>query len=585
MNIAPYVFIFTPGGVPRSPRLMAFAKRGAHQHGLTLLRDDSTWLALGARDATRIDLPDGGMIWGHVFSEGSATALSGQSPLQPFSMPAEAIVRNYWGGYLAIRHVTGGIEALRDPSGEIPCFVAAVDDAQILTSRPDILIDAGLLPADIDWTIVAQALAFRDLKPARTALRGISELLPGMVLRCDVKAPAVRCVWSPWTFAQPGEEYDDFSEAVAALRVTALRSIAAWADQYRKPVVEISGGLDSAIVAAGLAKAGSWPTAINFWPTAGDPDERPYARAIAETLGLPLRETPLDIGIIDLATSHARDLPRASARGFAQAMDRTTRDVGADIGADAFFGGTGGDSIFCHLQSALPVVDRYLRHGIGMHLWRTIEDVAHLAPSTVWEVARSAMVQFRRREARLPRPHRNRFMAEDAVNGLPWPAENPWLESPPGVLPGKRRHIWSLLGIQNHLEGYARLADGPILSPLLTQPMMELCIRIPTWHWSEGGRNRAVARAAFADILPEAVIARRSKGGFDSFGAELVDRNRALLRSMLLDGALARHGLLDTGALQRALERPVSDGVITVELLGLVDQEAWVRAWQGRPTT
>ncbi len=474
---------------------------------------------------------------------------------------------------------------LRDPSGGVPCYAAEVDGTHVLTSRPTLLFDAGLLPIEFDWTIVAQALAYRDIKPARTALRGMTELLPGTVLRVSPSRIETECVWSPWQFTSANDEIADFSAAAAGLRHVLNTTVSTWAGVFRQPLVEISGGLDSAIVAACLAQAGIEPACLNFWPAAGDPDERPYARAIADRLTLSLTEVPLDIANVDLATSHARGLPRASARTFSQAMDGATRSRGAEIGADVYFSGTGGDCVFCHLHSALPVVDRYRRQGLGAGLWRTIENVAHLAPATVWEVTKSAFQQQRASRQRGLTARRNRFMARETADGLPWPADNPWLDIPEDVLPGKRRHISSLISIQNHLEGYARLEDGPIISPLLAQPVMELCIRIPTWLWCNTGRNRSVARAAFADALPAEVIARRSKGGFDGFGAELIDRNRSLMRDMLLDGALARQKLIDVAAVRQALERPLPDGEAIVELLALIDQEAWIDAWATRRAT
>lgn len=585
MNIAPYIFLISPGGGARSARLTAFAATVRRTHRLTLLRDEQDWLALGACDAPCIDLADGGLIWGHLFEAGTSSRIATQSPHHLFGEPSEQFVRHYWGGYLCVRRSADGLEALRDPSGGIPCYTAEVDGTHILTSRPRLLLDAGLLPVEFDWTVVAQALAFRDLKPAATALRGVEELLPGIAARFAAQRVDRRCVWSPWAFAEARDAIEDLSAATTEVGRVVRQAVSAWSACYRQAVVEISGGLDSAIVAASLAEAGRDPACLNFWPAEGDPDERPYARAIAEKLAVRLTEVPLDVATVDLTASHARDLPRASARTFAQAMDRATRSLGAEVGADVYFGGTGGDCVFCHIHSALPVVDRYLRHGIDGDLWRTIESVAHLAPATVWEVARSAARQVRRQGRRQLTPRRNRFLAAGPADGLAWPAGNPWLDVPDGMLPGKRRHISSMISIHNHLEGYSRLADGPIISPLLAQPVVELCIRIPTWLWCSGGRNRAVARAAFAEALPPPVIARRSKGGFDGFGAELIERNRDLLRVMLLDGALAREGLIDTSAVRLALDRPLPDGEVIVELLALVDQEAWIRAWAERPVS
>jgi asparagine synthase (glutamine-hydrolysing) len=582
MNNAPYVFLVTPSGERRSARLDAFVAALQRSHRLALLRNEDDLIALGARGAPCIDLADGGLVWGHLFANESSRSLSGPVSTADLSISAKDVVRHHWGGYLTIRRPPDGIEILRDPSGGIPCYVADIDGTHVLTSRPALVFDAGLLPIEFDWTIISQALAYRDLKPAPTSLRGMTELLPGMAMRVGRDHLETHCVWSPWQFADAEQEVNDFSAAAADLRSVLDRVMSAWASAFRQPVVEISGGLDSAIVAAGLAGTGAVPACLNFWPSTGDPDERPYARAIAERLKLALTEVPLDVAVIDLAVSHARDLPRASARTFSQAMDRATRSLGAEVGADVFYSGTGGDCVFCNLHSALPVVDRHLRHGLGAGLWRTAEDVAHVAPATIWEVARSVSRTLRKRRPRTLTQCRNRFMASAAAHALPWPADNPWLDVPEGALPGKRRHISSLIGIQNHLEGYSRLEDSPIISPLLAQPVMELCIRIPTWLWCDSGRNRAVARAAFADALPSEVIARRSKGGFDSFGAELIDRNRKLMREMLLEGALARQRLIDVAAVNRALERPLSDGEAIVELLALIDQEAWIGAWAAR---
>ncbi|WP_426264581.1 asparagine synthase-related protein [Sphingomonas sp. PWP1-2] len=582
MNIAPYLVMVTPIGSMRSLRLAQFCRSLEETHRLAVLHDDDELLVLGAENAPRLNLPDGGLVWGHLFASGSSTKVVAQTPPTPLTEPAPDFVRQYWGGYLAIRRQSTGIEVLRDPSGEIPCYLAEIDGTHVVTSQPHLLFDAGLLTVEFDWTIIAQALAFRDLKPARTALRGVSEVLPGITALFENGRITMRCVWSPWDFTRSSDEICDSTVAAVEVKATARQCVSAWGGCYQRAVVEISGGLDSAIVAAALALDGRDPACLNFWPASGDPDERPYARAIAGELGLPLREERLDEASVDLRLSQASDSPRACARTFAQAMDRASRDLGTEIGTDAYFSGGGGDNVFCYVQSVLPVIDRFRRLGLGRGLLRTIDDAAQLAQVTVWEVMVSTARRMRRADPRLPTPRRNRFFTADACADLPWPADNPWLEAPAETLPGKARHIWSLISIHNHLEGYGRLSDAPIISPLLSQPLVELCLRIPSWLWIEAGRNRAVARNAFADILPPSVIARRSKGGFDGFGAALIDSNRALLREMLLDGELARHKLIDTTAVQRTLERPIANGEVIVELLALVDLEAWIVAWRDR---
>ncbi|MGK4422636.1 asparagine synthase-related protein, partial [Klebsiella pneumoniae] len=70
---------------------------------------------------------------------------------------------------------------------------------------------------------------------------------------------------------------------------------------------------------------------------------------------------------------------------------------------------------------------------------------------------------------------------------------------------------------QSYVEGHDPQDLLPTVSPLLSQPLVETCLGVPSWLWFEGGRNRVVARRAFAGDLPADVIWRRSKGTPDSF--------------------------------------------------------------------
>ncbi len=582
MNTAAFVALLMHGGKMRSERLGRFIGHIRHHSGLEPLLDVPGMLVLGALRAPHVMLPSGGgLIWGHLFDRNSNGRLLSTDEKPGLNAPAERFVERCWGGYAAFRMIDGRPEILRDPSGDVPCYHAVVDGVHLVTSRPALLFDCALMRPEIDWTILAQSLAFRDIRPARTALKGVSELHPGMAATVEEDRLEARCIWSPWTFTAERLEIRDAATAADLVRKTANQCLSAWGQCFEKPIVEISGGLDSAIVAAGLLSAGVRPTALTFTRASGDPDELPYATAIADRLGIKLHASGLDASDVDLNRSEARDLPRPSTRNFSQAMDRPVSELAERTGADAFFSGGGGDNVFCHIMSALPVLDRLYRCG-PLGVPQTAIDIARLTEVTVWEVIATAARQAGRGKRSLPPPRRNRFLADAATERLPVPVGHPWLEAIPSALPAKRRHVWSLIGIQNHMEGYARLARGPIVSPLLSQPLVELCLRIPTWLWCEGGSNRAVARTAYRDLLPAAVIERRSKGVFDSFGARIINSNRALLRGMLSSGGLAREGLLSIESVTRYLDHALLDGEGIVQLLALADVEAWLQAWEKR---
>jgi asparagine synthase (glutamine-hydrolysing) len=85
---------------------------------------------------------------------------------------------------------------------------------------------------------------------------------------------------------------------------------------------------------------------------------------------------------------------------------------------------------------------------------------------------------------------------------------------------------------------------------LMSQPVMETCLRIPAYVWITGGRDRSIARRAFADVLPRAIIRRTQKGLADRYNRRMLDRNAKFLREMLLDGLLVRAGLLDRAKIE-----------------------------------
>src|SRR5258706_1812747 len=75
--------------------------------------------------------------------------------------------------------------------------------------------------------------------------------------------------------------------------------------------------------------------------------------------------------------------------------------------------------------------------------------------------------------------------------------------------------------------------DAPeTVNPLLSQPLVELCLQLPTWVLTHGGRGRALARRAFATDLPKEVATSRSKGGMEEHLKTILLHNIDFARGM-----------------------------------------------------
>lgn len=484
------------------------------------------------------------------------------------------VLRRGWGGYVAVcRNADQTTTLIRDPSAALPCYmyrgasgaVAASDVAlidQILGER-----------LSLDWSGVEHCLRGGDLRIERTAVAGLTELLPGRAIDWSASRLRTELLWSPWDYIDraAAASFDEQARAFEAIMLEVVQSISAGLESA---LVTVSGGLDSSIVTAALTRAGIPLTCLTLATRDPSGDERHYAAQLAEHLGARLITAFFDPDHVDLARSQAAHLPRPTGRPFAQSADRLIQKAALETDARAVFHGTGGDNICGFLQSAAPVADRLIADGVHAAL-ATARDVANLNDVSVFQALRAGLVRSLTRRRRYRWRSNDRFLT--AASPCDEAGRHEWLCAPEDASPGQIARVALLLRIQNYLEPGAdnRL---PSLLPFLTQPVVEYCLSVPSWRWCAGGRDRAVARRAFASHLPQAILSRRWKGGPDGFLGLLVEANRAVLLDRLCEGLLAARGLIDRPAVVSVLADPrppsASDAL---RLLALADAEAWVR--------
>jgi asparagine synthase (glutamine-hydrolysing) len=522
-----------------------------------------------------------GCVLGHVFVDSAEPAAIDQfGPDQVQAIVAsngQWLIDNTWGGYLAIitPPTGGGAQVLRDPSGALPALWIRQERLTLIASSLDLALAAGLPRPSLDWPTVGQILAYPHCRGVRTGLRGVDELLPG-VRACigpDQRATTA-LAWSPWVFADRDRAFPDRECAASSVREAVDRSVRAWARVSAPLILELSGGLDSSIIATGLA--GGDATFANFYTLAAEADERAYAREAATAAGGVLIEREVHAHQIDVRRARPGRHARPASQALLQPIEAAFTRLGRELGAAAYFTGLGGDNVFCSIATAAPATDALLTFGPGGHFLRSLADLARLHQATLWDVARLAFRKAIARRSSLGVVPVTRFLAGDVMPDLP---EHPWLTAPAGVLPGKREHVASLLVAQAFLDRYEHAAQAPVRYPLLAQPVMETCLRVPSWMSIAEGRNRALARDAFGDVLPDAIKRRQTKSGLNVFMGAAFEANRATLVDQLVRGWLVTAGLADGQAIRQVLDDPAPNGLDMARLLYLADVEAWARTW------
>ena len=552
-------------------------------HGLRPVWRHGHHLLLADDDLGGVELSGGeGYIVGTLFDR------AGREPLGELDRMAEQalavdgggdLVRRHWGGYVAVAAGDDDASILRDPSGAVPAYWTAFAGGWVVTSDPATVVATGLLPLAIDWPGVAGHLLFPERRSRRTCLVGWTEVTPGERLTLGGGEPRCKTLWTPWSFVAAEQAIVDADEAAAVVGGAVRHCVGAWHSRYRRPLVSVSGGLDSSVLMASLRAPPQACVTISTDEPGGD--ERHFARLVADHVGAPLLERSFDRRHVNFRRSNAAGLPRPVSRLFAQELDRIWRDAGVEVGADALFHGGGGDNIFCYLTSPAPVLDSVRLRGPGAATWQTIEDVATLTGVSIGKVITAGVRKAVVDHGRYRWPPSPALLSRAAVRMGETLPHHPWfVDRPRGVLTGKQAHVAALVRIRNHLDAIEPSHRIPVVAPLLSQPIVEACLRVPTWLWCAGGINRAVVRRAFVHDLPQEIVGRRDKGTPGAFGASLIEANRHELLDYLLGGVLAARDMLDLSAVATVLagDGPLR-GLAYLRVSELVDVEAWLQSW------
>lgn len=491
------------------------------------------------------------------------------------------LIRRYWGSYIVAIECGDSVIVGRDPSATMPCYRMDIDQYSVFASHVSLFSDLNGLPHAIDWNGVSRHLFAGTLPTRDTSLKGVTELLPGTAVRLRAGASEILELWSPWAFvaSRPNVSIDD---NIIALRRTVQTCVAARARQFKRPIITVSGGLDSSIVAAVAAPTSQDLLGMTMYTDDPAGDERAYAQALCDALGMGLTAVRYDVSSVDIGKPYSPHLPRPVGRTIGTAYESALIAVAKAEGADGFLSGNGGDNAFAYSRSAKPVVDRYLREGLGRGVIGTISDIATMAGASYAEVVRAAWRTYRKRR----RPYRwttsTRFLHPDLVCEIDRePLSHPWLQGPDDALPGQLGHIAGILHAHRNLDPQRGLAASAV-APLMSQPILELCLGIPSWHWCHGGRDRSPIRSAFKVDLPDLIAARRVKGTPDGFNAEILPHYQTQIKERLLSGRLMNAGLLDRAELGRVLDSPrdANPGDRT-RIVDLLDTEAWLDHWTG----
>lgn len=449
-----------------------------------------------------------------------------------------------WGGDAA-RHLTGPfafalwdsdqrrLTLARDPLGAKTLFYVEHEDDVFFASTMVSLLALPMVSRDIDELVLARMLTIDRYDQERTLYRHIRPVPPGGMAVFAVRSSEMARYWSIDDIAPVRFRHDD--DYVAAGRALLDQAVASRVRERPDVAVTLSGGLDSAGVAATVARlrAPGRVTAYHRAPGAPHPyhdalDERSLVEDIARL------HPNLDLRVIDdrRASRHAAE-PEAEAPytqlphtgGVNTRWFESLVDAVATARPDVLLVGDAGNATLS--WDGVPMIGTDLLRGRWDLAWHGLQGLAGRQHRSVATAAAARLLgpfvpravrrwRARRAAGALSRWAAYSMVSTDFLDRLNYEsAARDTGHDIPFAYHGDRRAA-RLRNVQTRAlrdGGAARRDRGfDVRDPYADRRLVEFTLGIPDAQYMRGGEGRWLARRVLADRLPISVTSERRRG-------------------------------------------------------------------------
>jgi asparagine synthase (glutamine-hydrolysing) len=175
--------------------------------------------------------------------------------------------------------------------------------------------------------------------------------------------------------------------------------------------------------------------------------------------------------------------------------------------AESIWDGQGGDHLFFEPRSPFGAVDYAFAHGVTGEFSRCVRDAIRRSNLSCWGVLKRSIRLGLLRGKWQPEDEYDREsvflnseLASMDIADYVWQT---WYADASDLPPGKRWQICLLACLLHRHRPVLELQYASEHHPLFSQPLVELCLRIPLYTLLQGDKDRALERAAFQDCVPE----------------------------------------------------------------------------------
>jgi asparagine synthase (glutamine-hydrolysing) len=475
----------------------------------------------------------------------------------------------------------------RDRLGIKPLYIARCGDLLVFGSELKSVLASGLVSDELDPEAIDAYLTLGFVPGPRTPLAGVQKLPPGHSLLVGDGAMEMTRYWElpspdPVAAGEPelAEGLLDVLDESVRLRLMSDVPLGAM----------LSGGLDSSLIVALMARHMNQPVKTFAVGFAGPGNELADARDVASRLGadhheLELDPDGLDVDLADLAWYLDEPVADLSSLGFLALSQLAARHVSVALsgqGADELLGGyarhraaaaaarvaavPGGQTIAAALGRVAPG-----------QVGRRAAIVGERDPAQRYMMIKSNLTpELRRRLATGPLVGIDGSWARSAASQAAAGGGRDMLE----VLLRQDATLGLVDDMLHYFDRTSMAYSLEVRVPFLDHRVVEFCAGVPASSKVRGKETKHLLRMAARGLVPDHIIDKPKIGFFNGAVGSWLDRQMTALSGVLLDPGARVGELLD--------RRVVSELVATREpgdadlLLSILMLELWLSTYLPR---
>lgn len=504
----------------------------------------------------------------------------------------------------------GDVLVARDGLGIKPLYYSKLDQGVLFASELKALLKCQALSRGLDLMAIHYYMAFLWCPAPRTMLQSVKKLEPGHALW--LQDNKIKKHWCFYKLPGGNSLFTTSEKKIAEELVDTLKTVVD--DQMIADVpvgMFLSGGLDSSAVAAMMRQANpsgkfkAYCAADYHKKMEGSPNDLPYAKHVAASLGVDLHHVPIHAGMInDLEKMlYHLDEPQADPAPLnAWLIAKQAKQDGIKV----LMSGAGGDDIFSGYRrhwavthesflTRLPKAMRELLAKTGLHFLEGRSRLPLLKNTTCRRAAK--LLSY------LNLPANERLISyffwssEQLRHGLYAPevaaqlkninAFSPMLSALSNV-PGKMSSLGKMLYLEtkfflpdhnlNYTDKVAMAEGVEVRVPLIDPRLVNFAAQIPPHLKQKGRVGKSIFKKAMEPYLPNDVIYRPKTGFAAPLRSWLHHELKPMLDDVLSDSSIKQRGIFDAVAVRKLIKADRSGCAdLSYPIFSLLCIEQWCR--------